>query len=155
MYIVEIALIVLLLRCVLSFRSAREDYGNDAIGYVQLRRTGGQCEVAARVTPEHKVSSCPYRVHVIIDEETQSIVDAKCKDCAAAEGDCKYAIAFLGWLERQSSKKSVTSTTSYWKKARLSSVTTETKTTPLKSLRTKPRKTPKHTVVVAGSLLQS
>ncbi|KAK3886035.1 hypothetical protein Pcinc_009811 [Petrolisthes cinctipes] len=67
-------------------RSAGVDYGTDAVGYVQLRRADGICEVVGRITPEHKVSSKPYRVVVKIDEISEKVVDAKCMDCAAAEG---------------------------------------------------------------------
>lgn len=69
-------------------RSADEDYGNVAVGCVQFRRADGVCEVACRITPEHRVSSKPYRVIVKIDETTGKVVDAKCMDCAAAEGYC-------------------------------------------------------------------
>lgn len=123
-----------------SFRSSGEDYGDDAVGYVQVRRSGGVCEVAARVTPEHKVTSKPYRVHVMINEVQEEIIEAKCLDCTAAEGQCKHAAAFLSWLSRRSAKKSVTSTVSYWKKAKLSTVTSASKTTNLKGLRPMPRK---------------
>ncbi|KAK3892339.1 hypothetical protein Pcinc_003792 [Petrolisthes cinctipes] len=67
-------------------RSAGVDYGTDAVGYVQLRRADGICEVVGRITPEHKVSSKPYRVVVKIDETSEKVVDARCMDCAAAEG---------------------------------------------------------------------
>ncbi|KAK3891504.1 hypothetical protein Pcinc_004594 [Petrolisthes cinctipes] len=134
-------------------RSAGVDYGTDAVGYVQLRRADGICEVVGRITPEHKVSSKPYRVVVKIDETSEKVVDAKCMDCAAAEGYCKYAVAFLGWLQRRSMEKSVTSTTSYWKKARLSNVTVETKTTALETLRPNPRKKTKTEYNASGSFL--
>ena len=93
---------------------------------MQLRRADGVCEVAGRITPEHRVSSKPYRVIVKIDETTEKVVDAICMDCAAAEGYCKHGTAFLGWLERRSSEKSVTSSISYWKKAWFSSLMMET-----------------------------
>ncbi|KAK4287433.1 hypothetical protein Pmani_039496 [Petrolisthes manimaculis] len=40
-------------------RSTGEDYGDDAVGYVQLKRASGICEVTARITPEHKTTSKP------------------------------------------------------------------------------------------------
>lgn len=129
------------------------DYGTDAVGYVQLRRADGVCEVVGRITPEHKVSSKPYRVVVKIDEASEKVVDAKCMDCAAAEGYCKHAVAFLGWLQRRSLEKSVTSTTSYWKKARLSNVPVETKKTDLETLRPNPRKKTKTEYNASGSFL--
>lgn len=133
------------------FRSAGEDYGDDAVGYVQLRRADGVCEVVCRITPEHKVSSKPYCVVVKIDESLEKILDAKCMDCAAAEGHCKHATAFIGWLHRRSSEKSVTSKTSYWKKARLSSVKVESKETDLEMLRATPRKNPRKDNNPSGS----
>lgn len=130
----------MLLMLVLS-RSTGEVYGDDAIGYVQLQRKDGVCEIAARITPEHRVTSKPYSVVAIINEPEEEIIDVKCQDCAAAEGPCKHAAAFVGWLDRRSAEKSVTSVISYWKKARLSNVTAETRSTNLENLKNKKRKT--------------
>ena len=52
----------------IPFRSAGEDYGDHAVGYVQLMLRDGLCEVAARVTPEHKVTTKPYSVFTAINE---------------------------------------------------------------------------------------
>lgn len=47
-------------------------------GYVHLQSTGWLCKLAARVMPEHKVSSQPYRVTAIIDEKLEKVFEAKC-----------------------------------------------------------------------------
>ena len=36
-------------------RSSRESYGDNAVGYVQVKRNGNVCTVKASVTPEHNV----------------------------------------------------------------------------------------------------
>lgn len=124
----------------LPSRSAGEDYGDDAIGYVQLLRRDGLCEITARITPEHRVTTKPYSVVAVINESEEDILDVKCQDCTASQGPCKHAAAFVGWLERRSAEKSVTSVTSYWKKARLSNVNIETKKARLESLKKVPRR---------------
>ncbi|KAF0312224.1 hypothetical protein FJT64_017005 [Amphibalanus amphitrite] len=55
--------------------SAGEEYGDDAVAYVQIKRTGSQCEVQARITPEHKVNAKPYRVVAVIDEEKAEVAE--------------------------------------------------------------------------------
>lgn len=125
----------------MPFRSAGEDYGDAAIGYVQLLRRNGLCEIAARITPEHRVTSKPYSVTAIINENEEEITEVKCQDCTAAQGPCKHAAAFVGWLERRSAEKAVTSVTSYWKKARLSNVNAEIKNTKLAGLKKGMRQT--------------
>lgn len=64
----------------------KEVYGDNAIGYVQLKREGTQCIVKARITPEHKVRKTPYNVEAIIDEENETVISCMCKDCPASEG---------------------------------------------------------------------
>ncbi|KAL0879766.1 hypothetical protein ABMA27_003478 [Loxostege sticticalis] len=63
--------------------SARESYGDDAVGYIQLKRD---------------VRSKQYTVSVIVNEEEEKIISALCEDCPAAAGGCKHAIAFLFWF---------------------------------------------------------
>lgn len=48
-----------------SFRSAWEDYGNDAIINVQLLSRDGLCEIIARIVSKHQGT---YNVAVIINE---------------------------------------------------------------------------------------
>ncbi|KAK3885994.1 hypothetical protein Pcinc_009821 [Petrolisthes cinctipes] len=121
-------------------RPVGEDYGDDAVGYVQLQRKDGMCEIAARITPEYRITTKPYRVVAVINEKEEEILEVKCQDCAAAQVPCKHAAAFVWWLLRRSGEKSVNSVKSYWKKARLSNVTIETKSTSLVSLKEKARR---------------
>lgn len=65
-----------LIQVLLFFRSS-EDYEDDAVGNVQIRRSGEVCEVAAWVAPEHKVTSKPYWVHVMINEVQEEIMQGK------------------------------------------------------------------------------
>ncbi|KAL0839755.1 hypothetical protein ABMA28_016396 [Loxostege sticticalis] len=102
--------------------SARESYGDDAIGYVQVQRQGQECTVKARITPEHKVKSKPYRCTFVCNEETECIISVCCEDCAASLGGCKHAIALIMWLNRRTEEPSCTSVKCYWRKAKLSTV---------------------------------
>ncbi|KYN12328.1 hypothetical protein ALC57_15499, partial [Trachymyrmex cornetzi] len=88
-----------------------ENYGDTAIGYVQLKREGDLCIVKCRVCPEHKVRSKSYSTTLIINEATEKIIDVQCHDCAA-----------------------ITEIACYWKKSRLSSVGTVLKYIEVKDL---------------------
>ena len=120
-------------------RSGREQYGDDAIGYVQLKRDAHGCEVWARITPEHKVTSRAYRVTAMIKEQEETVEYVKCLDCVASEGGCKHGVALLMWLHRRSSEPSVTDVQAYWKKPRLSMVGSAVRAVPSGDLRPKPR----------------
>ncbi|KAK4875831.1 hypothetical protein RN001_012253 [Aquatica leii] len=100
-------------------KSARESYGDDAIGYVQVKRTGDTCTVKCRITPEHRVRSKPYHCSLECDEKEREIMSVLCEDCAASKGGCKHAVAFLMWLHRRSEEPSTTSIKCYWKKSKL------------------------------------
>ncbi|GBP40856.1 hypothetical protein EVAR_88917_1 [Eumeta japonica] len=77
-----------------TVKSSRESYGDDAVGYVQLKRECNICTVKCRVCPEHKVRSKPYTVTIIVDEKNSVIISSQCHDCAASAGGCKHAVAF-------------------------------------------------------------
>ncbi|GBP22832.1 hypothetical protein EVAR_17186_1 [Eumeta japonica] len=49
--------------------SSRQSYGDDAIGYVQLKRDHTLCTVKCRMCPEHKVRLTSYSVSMVIDEK--------------------------------------------------------------------------------------
>ncbi|KYN18563.1 hypothetical protein ALC57_09121 [Trachymyrmex cornetzi] len=70
--------------------NCRENYGDTAIGYVQLKREGDLCIVKCRVCPEHKVRNKSYSTTLIITEATEKIIDVQCHDCAAATGIYEY-----------------------------------------------------------------
>ncbi|KAG8179957.1 hypothetical protein JTE90_015406 [Oedothorax gibbosus] len=108
-------------------RSGRESYGDQAIGYVQLKREGNLCTVMARITPEHKVRNKPYSVTLTVDENTSEILSVECKDCTASLGGCKHAVAFIAWVHRRTEEPSPTSVANYWKKSKLSKVGTTVK----------------------------
>uniref|UniRef100_A0A2H1V6G5 SFRICE_032268 n=1 Tax=Spodoptera frugiperda TaxID=7108 RepID=A0A2H1V6G5_SPOFR len=80
--------------------SARESYGDEAIGYVQRRRESGLCTMKCKICPEHKVRSSSY-VTMVIDEYKCEIVSCQCLDCATSAGGCKHAVAFLMWTHRR------------------------------------------------------
>nr|XP_018903521.1 PREDICTED: uncharacterized protein LOC109034699 [Bemisia tabaci] len=111
------------LRHVKTMRSTRVSYGDNAVGYVQVKREGGTCHVMAKITPEHRINSPPYQVHVVIDEKEEKVKEAY---CAGSADCCKHAVAFVAWLHREAEKKSVTDVQSYWHKSKLSSIKTST-----------------------------
>ncbi|GBP54108.1 hypothetical protein EVAR_81276_1 [Eumeta japonica] len=49
--------------------SSRQPYGDDAIGYVQLKRDHTLCTVKCTMCPEHKVRQTSYSVSMVIDEK--------------------------------------------------------------------------------------
>ena len=128
------------IRCVKATRNGRESYGDSAIGYVQLKRTHGQCTIIAACCPEQSVRSKSYRVQVEIDLTKSEIKSAVCHDCIASAGGCKHALAVLGWLHRESEKKSVTEVKAYWKKSKLSRVGNTIKFVEAKSLCSRSKK---------------
>ncbi|CAG9793231.1 unnamed protein product [Diatraea saccharalis] len=107
--------------------SSRESYGDDAVGYVQLKRESNICTVKCRVCPEHKVRVKPYTVTVVVDEKNSIVKSTQCHDCAASAGGCKHGVAFLMWLHRRSEEPSCTEVACYWKKSMLSKVGTTLK----------------------------
>ncbi|XP_031337157.1 uncharacterized protein LOC116166348 [Photinus pyralis] len=74
-------------RNVKATTATREAYGDNAIGYVELKREGPLCTLQCKICPEHRVRSKNYAVSLIVDEEEEKIVNVICKDCAAAAGN--------------------------------------------------------------------
>ncbi|KAJ8963991.1 hypothetical protein NQ314_005203 [Rhamnusium bicolor] len=105
-----------------GIRSGREDYGDSAVGYVQVRRDGNVCTVRGRICPEHKVKAKPYSVTFILNEKESVIQEINCMDCAASAGGFKHSIAFLMWLHRRSEEPAPTTVACYWKKPILAQV---------------------------------
>lgn len=68
------------------FRSGRESYGDNAIGYVQVRREVNLCTVKAKVTPEHSIHKKAYNVSLVCNEIEEQILSVSCDDCAASQG---------------------------------------------------------------------
>lgn len=69
------------------YSAGRENYGDSAIGYVQVKRQSGKCIVKCKICPEHKVRSKNYTVTLIVDEEQCCIDSVECHDCAASSGE--------------------------------------------------------------------
>lgn len=69
-------------------RSAGEDYGDDAIGYVQLLWRDGLCETAARITPGHRVATKLYSVTAIINELEDEILNVHSHSTTRAVQAC-------------------------------------------------------------------
>ncbi|KAI4458066.1 hypothetical protein MML48_7g00018168 [Holotrichia oblita] len=136
------------IRNVKTYKASKTDYGDKAIGYVQLKRDGNICIVNARIAPEHKIHSKQYKVLAVINETEEDVISCECIYCAAAEGGCKHAVAFLMWLHRRSEEVGVTSTTCYWKKPALAEVGQSTKYATLAMLtgKTPPPLEPKTTI---------
>lgn len=66
----------------------RANYGDVAIGRVQVCRKGSTCIVQAKVCPEHKTKATNYTVKLTIDEVNQKIIDGACIGrCTAALGN--------------------------------------------------------------------
>ncbi|XP_046735010.1 uncharacterized protein LOC124404720 [Diprion similis] len=116
-------------------RAEREDYGDAAVGYVELRREGSFCDVRGKVCPEHRVNSKAYNVSMMVDEKNESIDRVTCEDCAASAGGCKHTIAFLMWVHRRSEEPEPTATVCYWKKPRLAQVAANVRSLKAKDLR--------------------
>ena len=107
----------------LSARCSRSSYGEQAIYYVQLRRTlDHKCVVVCHITPEQSNHKRPYKLIAIIDIESDTILSTSCSACAASKGGCKHAMTLLYWLHRRSSEPSPTETKCYWKKSQLALV---------------------------------
>ncbi|XP_046404834.1 uncharacterized protein LOC124170180 [Ischnura elegans] len=101
--------------------NTRESYGDNAIGYAQIRRDNYICSMKARICPEHKINESGYRVILDVDEKADIIINVNCEDCPAAKGGCKHALAFLMWVHRRSEEPSPTDIACYWKKPALAS----------------------------------
>ncbi|CAG5056720.1 unnamed protein product [Parnassius apollo] len=89
-------------------RSARETYGDDAVGFVQVQRSGRVCTVKAKITPEHRIKKKAYSCTFTCDEKEETVLNVDCHDCAAQKGGCKHSVAFLMWLHRRSEEPSPT-----------------------------------------------
>lgn len=67
------------------YRSSRESYGDQVIGYVCLKRNGslGTSIIKCKVCPEHHVHNKGYSVTLIIHEKDEKVIDVQYHDCAA------------------------------------------------------------------------
>lgn len=67
-------------------KSCRENYGDNAIGYVQVKRQHKLVDVVAKITPEHKLHDTPYSVEAQIDEDAMCLNYVSCNGCVASQG---------------------------------------------------------------------
>ena len=104
-----------------------------------MLRENNKCKVFARICPEHRVRTTPYEVFITVDEKKEKIVESRCLSCAACEGGCKHAVAFLMWVHRRSEEPARTSTVCYWKKAQLAKVDENMATVRAKDMGTRPK----------------
>ncbi|KYN23114.1 hypothetical protein ALC57_04899 [Trachymyrmex cornetzi] len=90
--------------CWSLFRSSRESYGDEAIGYVYLKREQltKTCILKCKVCPEHRIHSKRYSVTLTVNEEDEKILDVKCHDCAASN-ECYWRRSTLASI--RASKK--------------------------------------------------
>lgn len=76
-------------------RSLGSNYGDEAIGRVQLKKAINSCSVVADVTAERKIKLQPYKVVVNVDVRNSKIKSAECKGYVAALGfKTRYS---FGW----------------------------------------------------------
>ncbi|VEN48622.1 unnamed protein product [Callosobruchus maculatus] len=132
--------------------AGRENYGDAALGYVQLKREGHLCTVKAKICPEHKVRNKDYLVTLVVNEQSETVEDVSCNDCPASLGGCKHAIAVLMWVHRRSEEPAATEIQCYWRKPTLSKIGTELKYITLESFGKAPQQQLPHPS--NGSFLQ-
>ena len=54
-------------------RAENENYGDSAIGFVELNREGSFCHIRGKVCPEHRDHNKLYSVSMLVDEENEKI----------------------------------------------------------------------------------
>lgn len=79
----------------LYFRSGRENYGDNAVGYVQVKRDANLCTVKAKVTPEHNIRKKAYDVTLLCNEVEEEILSVTCDSCAASLGKLSFHIIIM------------------------------------------------------------
>ncbi|KYQ50568.1 hypothetical protein ALC60_10345, partial [Trachymyrmex zeteki] len=67
------------------YRAEGKDYGDAAVGYVEVKREGNFCQVRGKICPEHRVNNKPYSVSMLVNEEIDKVEYVRCEDCAASE----------------------------------------------------------------------
>lgn len=70
------------------YRSSRESYGDQAIGYVRLKRDESLGIVQCKVCPEHRINNKGYSITLTIHEKDEKVIDVQCHDCAVSSGKC-------------------------------------------------------------------
>ena len=65
-------------------RAEGENYGDSAVGFVELKCEGCFYYIQGKVCPEYRVNSKLYSVSMFIDKENEKIEYVKYNDCAAS-----------------------------------------------------------------------
>lgn len=68
------------------FRACREDYGDNAVEYVQVKKVNSEYVIKGKICPEHRVSKKSYTVTMIVDTTTETVSSVTCEDCPASQG---------------------------------------------------------------------
>jgi hypothetical protein len=121
------------------YRSSRPAYGNDAVGYVEVKReqdadSSRKFVARACVTPEHHVTSKAYTVSATVDEDSNVIAGNECVNYTTSLDGCKHVIALLAWLSPSTGESAPTEVQCFWKKTKLSSVGSSIMIIPVESL---------------------
>ncbi|KAL0829669.1 hypothetical protein ABMA28_003175 [Loxostege sticticalis] len=74
----------------LEYMHDNDVYNASEIRGAKILIEGNKCVLKAKVTPEHRIRSKMYTVSVTIDEDSETIEDIICDDCAASAGGCKH-----------------------------------------------------------------
>ncbi|TGZ46332.1 hypothetical protein DBV15_12223 [Temnothorax longispinosus] len=72
-------------RGVKAKKAEGENYGDPAVGYVELRREKSLCHIRGKVCPEHRVNNKAYVVSMLVNEETERVEYIRCEDCEVSE----------------------------------------------------------------------
>ncbi len=66
--------------------SGRDEYSEEAVGWVKLQRKGNKCFIHSKITPEHRVRERDYDVVTVVDEKLNKIASCKCQGCVQSAG---------------------------------------------------------------------
>ncbi|KYN35755.1 hypothetical protein ALC56_09906 [Trachymyrmex septentrionalis] len=99
------------------YRSLHESYGDEAIGYVCLKRNEltKTCILKCKVCPEHRIYNKGYSITLIINEENEKVLDVEC--------------------HVRSEHPSITEVECYWHRSTLASICTSKRYLELNELR--------------------
>ncbi|CAH2101068.1 unnamed protein product [Euphydryas editha] len=90
--------------------SQKESLGDDAVGYVQLRKEPPVCTVLGKIFYHQK----DHKVTLIVNETESMVTKVQCHDCTELF-ICIHSLAFLMWAHRRS-EETIESTQYYWRK---------------------------------------
>ncbi|KYN20025.1 hypothetical protein ALC57_07599 [Trachymyrmex cornetzi] len=109
-----------------------ENYGDSAVGFVELKQEGCFCYIQGKVCPEHRVNSKLCSVSMLVDEKNEKVEYVKCDDCAASAGILKLTL--IRNIYCRSEEFESIATVCYWKKPRLAQIGANVKSMRAKDL---------------------